>query len=182
MASSLLLGTMEDYCKQAAFIGTNSKLRWGGLPMVILVDDDYQLPPIDEGAFDCFRQLSKQFRTKVETTYVQNGKDLFQEFGNDVMFLDRSKRVLEGQIHLQRILDGVRGSAKDTLSKQDAEYLCSLHIDNKDSFNQQDKEQIKNDASFLFANVEAKNIHNFHALKEVNTPDNPVAVIRAVTM
>ena len=34
---------------------------------------------------------------------------------------------------------------------------------------------------FLFANVESKNTHNFHALKEINTPDNPVAVIRAVT-
>src|SRR5687768_2968326 len=182
MLSALLLGTMEDYCRQAAFKGINNKLEWGGLPMVILVGDDYQLPPIDEGDFDCFGQLSKQFRTKVETAYVQNGMKLFQEFGKDVMFLDKSKRVLEGQVQLQHILDGVRGSAKDTLSKQDAEYLCSLHIDNKDSFNQQDKEQIKKDALFLFANVEAKNIHNFHALKEINTPDNPVAVIRAVTM
>src|SRR5687768_8084434 len=181
MASSLLLGTMEDYCKQAAFIGTNSKLRWGGLPMVILVDDDYQLPPIDEGVFDCFGQLSKRFRTKVETAYVQNGMKLFQEFGKDVMTLARSKRVLEGQVPIQRILDGVRGSSDNTLSKQDAKYLCSLHIDNKDSFNQQDKQQIVEDALFLFANVEAKNIHNFHALKEINTPDNPVAVIRAVT-
>lgn len=34
---------------------------------------------------------------------------------------------------------------------------------------------------FLFANVEAKNDHNFNALKKINTPDNPVAVIRAVT-
>src|SRR5687768_9660516 len=51
MVSSLLLGTMEDYCRQAAFKGANNKLTWGGLLMVILVGDDYQLPPIDEGAF-----------------------------------------------------------------------------------------------------------------------------------
>src|SRR6185503_10140891 len=149
--------------------------------MVILVGDDYQLPPFDEGAFYRFEQRTRRLRTNVEADYVQKGMELFQEFGKDVMTLAKSKRVLEGQVQLQRILDGVRGSPSNKLSTQDAEYLCSLHIDNKDSFNQEDKQQITKDALFLFANVEAKNTHNFHALKKVNTPDNPVAVIRAVT-
>ena len=73
------------------------------------------------------------------------------------------------------------GSEDSTLSTQDAEYLCSLHIDNKASFNQEDKQQITKDALFLFANMEAKNTHKFHALKKIITPDNPVAVIRAAT-
>ena len=107
--------------------------------------------------------------------------DLFLKFGKDVMALAKSKRVLERQIQLQHILDGVRGSSVNTLSIQDAEYLCSLHIDNKNSFNQQDKQHIKNDTLFLFVNVESKNTHNFHALKKINTPGNPVAFIRAVT-
>src|SRR5687767_9072924 len=64
---------------------------------------------------------------------------------------------------------------------EDAEYLCSLHIDNKDRFNQQDKELIKKDALFLFANLEGKNEHNIHALKEINTQDNPIAKIKAQT-
>ena len=85
------------------------------------------------------------------------------------MTLAQSKRVLEGQIRLQQILDGVRGLSETTLSKEDTEYLCSFYIDNKDCFNQQDKEQIKKDALYLFANVEAKNAHNNHALKEINT-------------
>ena len=69
-----------------------------------------------------------------------------------------------------------------SLSNEDAEYLCSFHIDNKDRFNQQDKKQIKKDALFLFANLEAKNEHNNSALKEINTQDNPVAVIKAPTI
>ena len=69
----------------------------------------------------------------------------------------------------------------DTLSEEDVEYLCSLHIDNKHRFNQQEKEQIKKDALFLFARVEDKNTHNFYALKEINTLDNPVAKIEAET-
>ena len=65
---------------------------------------------------------------------------------------------------------------------QDAEYLCSFHIDNKEYFNQQDKQQIKKDALFLFANVEPKNLHNNHALKEINTQDSPVALIESQTI
>ena len=95
------------------------------------------------------------------------------------MTLTQSKRVLEGQIRLQQILNGVRGSSKETLSLQDAEYLCTFHIDNKDQFNQQDKQKIKKDALFLFATVESKNLHNNQALKEINTLDNPVAIIKA---
>src|SRR5687767_11706044 len=97
------------------------------------------------------------------------------------MTLAASKRVLEGQVQLQQILNGVRGSTQETLSVKDAEYLCSFHIDNKERFNQQDKEQIKKDALYLFANVEPKNEHNSHALKEINTQDNPVALIKAQT-
>ena len=70
MVSALLLGTMEDYCKQAAFKGTNKQLKLGGLPIVILVGDDHQLPPIEEGAFSCLEHTSRKFRTNAEAEYV----------------------------------------------------------------------------------------------------------------
>jgi energy-coupling factor transporter ATP-binding protein EcfA2 len=143
MVSALLLGTMEAYCRQAAFKGTKRHLSWGGLPLVILVGDDYQLPPIDEGAFYCLDNRSKQQRSRVEHQLLENGMRLFLEFGTDVMTLAQSKRVLEGQTQLQQILNGVRSSSETSLSIQEAEYLCSFHIDNKDHFNQQDKQQIK---------------------------------------
>ena len=182
MVSSLLLGTMEDYCRQAAFKGRNKNQSWGGIPIVIVVGDDYQLPSIDHGAFYSLEERTKRQRTKVEELYVQNGMNLFLEFGKDVMTLKKSQRVLEGQIRLQKILDGIRGSSDKSLSVEDAEYLCSFHIDNKEQFNQEEKKQIKKDALYLFANVEAKNEHNYHALKEINTQDNPVAVIKAQTI
>ena len=67
-------------------------------------------------AFDYYGELPRQFRTNAEAGYVQNGMELFQEFGQDVKTLAKSKRVLEGQVQFQRILDGVRGSSDDTLS------------------------------------------------------------------
>ena len=136
MVSALLLGTMEAYCRQAAFRGKNAHLSWGGLPIVILVGDDYQLPPIDVGAFYCLGKRTIRQRTRVEELFVQSGMDLFLEFGKDVMTLTQTKRVLEGQTQLQHILNGIRGLSKYTLSKKDVEYICSFHIDNKDYYNQ----------------------------------------------
>ena len=109
MVSALLLGTMEAYCRQAAFKGTKSHLSWGGLPIIILVGDDYQLPPIIEGAFYCQEQRTKCQRTNVEQLFVQNGMDLFLEFGKDVIILPPTKRILEGQTHFQHILNRVKG-------------------------------------------------------------------------
>ena len=108
MMSALLLGTMEVYCKQAAFKGAKSHLSWGGLPIVVLVGDDYQLPSIDEGAIYCQEKRVNRLRTSVEEVFVQNGMDLSLEFGKDVMILPQTRRVLEGQTHLQHILNGVR--------------------------------------------------------------------------
>ena len=61
--------------------------------MVILVGDDYQLSPFDEGALYCQDKNTRGARIKVEKLYVQNGMHLFLEFGKDVMTLAQSKRV-----------------------------------------------------------------------------------------
>ena len=78
-------------------------------------------------------------------------------------------------------MNGVRGLSEYTLSKNDTKYLCRFHIVNKDHFTHQDKQQIKPSALILYANVEAKNVHNDCALKEVNTDNNPVTIINAQT-
>ena len=80
--------------------------------------DDYQLPPIDVGAFYCLGKRTLRQRTRVEELFVQNGMDLFLEFGKDVMTLAQTKRVLEGQTQLQHILNKVKGLLEYTLSKK----------------------------------------------------------------
>ena len=51
MMSAELLGMMEHCARMSAHKGTNTNKEWGGIPIVILVGDDYQLPSIDPGAF-----------------------------------------------------------------------------------------------------------------------------------
>ena len=69
---------MEDFCRQAAFKGTNNKLKWGGLPMVILVGDDYQLPSIDEGAFYCFGKSTNNSKPKLKQIMYKMARIYFK--------------------------------------------------------------------------------------------------------
>jgi hypothetical protein len=51
MLSSKFLAIAERNVRECVFKGQNSKEIWGGVPVVILFGDDYQLfPVIDEGA------------------------------------------------------------------------------------------------------------------------------------
>ena len=52
MLGSEILCVMEAYARQTFHKGQNTLKPWGGLPVLILVGDDYQLPPIALGAFD----------------------------------------------------------------------------------------------------------------------------------
>jgi hypothetical protein len=49
-----ILGMMEQYSRQAAFYGQNPHLSWGGIPIIPIIGDAYQLPSIEEGYFFCF--------------------------------------------------------------------------------------------------------------------------------
>ena len=51
MIAAYVMGMMEQYSRQAAFNGQNSELSWGGIPIVLVFGDDYQLPSIEEGSF-----------------------------------------------------------------------------------------------------------------------------------
>src|SRR5688500_17006321 len=99
----------------------------------------------------CLRKKQNTYAIFILTT--KTVMKCIKKVGKDDMTVTKSKRVLEGQKRLQQILNGVRGSSETTLSKENAEYLCNFHIDNKNCFNQQDKQQIKKDALYLFANV-----------------------------
>jgi hypothetical protein len=65
MIDASILGLIKHYAQQSAHSGRNKKEAWGGIPIVILVGDDYQLPPIMPGAFyalspETQRQMKKR--------------------------------------------------------------------------------------------------------------------------
>ena len=54
MISQKVIGATEINVSKAAHGGGHSDEDWGGIPIIIIFGDDYQLPSIDPGAFDCF--------------------------------------------------------------------------------------------------------------------------------
>jgi hypothetical protein len=181
MVSAKVLGTMEKYSRQAASNGQNAELAWGGIPIILLIGDDYQLPSIDEGSFFCFGNRKNRKHSATQEHFIQNGLRQFLELGKNVMQLTSPKRVHESQDRLKTILHGVRGTDDSSLSLHDANYLCSFHLDNKDRFNSNDKAKIQKDALYLYANKEPKDSHNSFALLKASSEDNPVAKLKAST-
>ena len=107
------------------------------------------------------------------------GKETFRYLGKDVWHLEKKKRVLLNDKYLQRLLEGVCGEKGSSIEKQDAELLQSYHLDH---FNLKQRTELCKDSLFLFATKRDVKKHNMHCLKEINTSENPVAKIRALTM
>ena len=65
------------------------------------------------------------------------------------------------------------------MKKEDAELLQSYHLDH---FDPSQRIKLSKDSLFLFATKRDVEKHNMRCLKEINTSENPVAKIRALTM
>ena len=112
LMSSKLLARMEYNIRHATNNGRNANFSWGNIPVVLLVGDDYQLPPVEPGAFKIDSITNpKQFETS-------QGEKLFNEFASVTMSLDKSKRVLSDQIVFSDILSRLRAES-DSVSKQE---------------------------------------------------------------
>jgi hypothetical protein len=69
---------------------------------------------------------------------------------------------------------------KPTLTEQDATFLCRYHLGNTETIKPDQAKQIANDETtlFLFAKNEPRIAYNRAKLREVHTPNNPVARVR----
>ena len=55
MLTCKVVGAAERHTAEAAHGGSHANEDWGGMPVVVFVGDDYQLPPptnVEKGAFD----------------------------------------------------------------------------------------------------------------------------------
>ena len=74
MIDSKLIAAAEKNTRLCAFGGQNSREYWGGLPVVILFGDDYQLPPVgNQGAINGYARL----RNDLECIRNNNASDGF---------------------------------------------------------------------------------------------------------
>ncbi len=63
MLSSIILAVTERNVRECVFSGLNSKEIWGGVPVVLLFGDGYQLfPVIDKGAIQGYSRMNNKLQ------------------------------------------------------------------------------------------------------------------------
>jgi hypothetical protein len=174
------LGYASHNFRQTAFNGRyQGDESFADIPILLLVGDDYQLPPVSRGVFDIpLDATHDESKVRHFSRAEILGMDVFQQCSHDVMVLSKQKRQSEGQDEYRRILDDSRISG---LSLEDANKLLDeLHLV-RGNYNAEDRAAIEKDALFLSANREPVDEYNFMRLATVCTEDNPVAIIKSKT-
>ena len=169
LLSASLLGLLEQHCRECANLGTRQTDSWGGIPIVILVGDDYQLPSVEPGAFYSLDQekrnkILSRMKNVAQMRITDNGWNEFINMSKTVMKLNTTKRVKSGDTRLQRILNAVRGEQNDFIDPKDIEHMMKLHlegtINHKNSYTTKEAEMIKNNGLMLFATKAPRDQYN----------------------
>ena len=130
MISSKVLAAAERNTRECIYKGQNTSEIWGGLPVVLLFGDDYQLMPVDKnGAINGYDKRccgSEQHVTDKMTPaqlFAYRGDWLFTEIMTDkVYFLTKNYRVQCEEF--KALLERVR---KTRATQDDAAKLMKLH-------------------------------------------------------
>ena len=180
MLESKVIAAAERNLRECAFGGKNTSEVWGGLPVVILFGDDYQLPPImKQGAINGFAQKKKKGITK-ETKELKDGQ-LFLHRGNaiftdlmteHVFHLTKNMRVSDELKHFKSLLLRLRTGDP---TNEDAQDLCKLDLAN---YPEQFRQQLDNHPKtvWLYAENKPKDKKNYERLRKTSKSFNvPVA-------
>jgi hypothetical protein len=180
------LGCIKHFMSKCAHGGRNTAKDWGGIPIVILVGDDYQIPAIGFGAFYALQEAPQKSTKPVNAAELScriSGFEEFRKFGKNVIFLSPdAKRVNKDQDQFRRILKGLRCEGEDDqLLEEDIQRLLALDI-NHPSYSKQEREEIQATSMYLFATKEPRDAHNAKMLLKANLQGNPVARIKSKTV
>ena len=176
MMSSKILAVAERNVSKCAFNGQNSKEIWGGVPVVLLFGDDYQLfPVIDEGAIQGYSKMNDKLpqtpttRLTPSQLICQRGNYLFTHVMSETVFtLDINYRV-----RCKRFRDLLGRLRTGEPTREDAEDLSNLHLSKYDE-DFTDYLASNNKIMWLFATNAAKELKNeemlIHTSKHNNVP------------
>lgn len=130
MISSKVLAAAERNIRECIYNGQNSTELWGGLPVVLLFGDDYQLMPVNkDGAIHGYsKRLGRTVHHRTEKMtasqyFSYRGDWLFTEVMTEqVYFLTKNYRVQDKKF--KQLLERVRTGQP---TEQDAEHIMKLH-------------------------------------------------------
>ena len=182
MLNSHVIFGAEEHVRECAFNGHNRLERWGGVPVVLLFGDDFQLPPTDKkGAIHNYDKYRQTNRPRAMTSKSKNNQIcehegshlLIHGMTEDVFPLTKNFRTTDEE---DRELMNRMRFGEQTL--EDAQRLMNLHLSN---YSQSFREEIEDDPKTLFACAKRDqvNAHNIKMLIKTQKRHNvPVARLK----
>lgn len=176
LVSHKLLGTAERKIAETIYEGGQLRhLSFGGLPVVMLVGDDYQLPSSDEGPLLTFNKIGMGAMTMA-------GRKALLECTENVMELGGSKRIKADQIEDKELVARIRVATETEIPQKDVDKIQSLHLDNIRLKHGPDfVADIEKRAIYLFFLNSKRVRHNLFSLSRVCSKENPVALCKPIT-
>ena len=178
MISSETLGASARNCSETAHGGVHGDLSWGGIPVVLLVGDDHQLPPVEtdggKGAFYILTGKDNCVNSNWGSNIETLGVSQFLALSKTVKLLSKIERQNEQDTDHTSLLDALRPPKQ--LSKTQVKRL--LNLDTK-LLPESTRNDIIWNSMHLYANKDkAREWNNINII--VNSGEtNPVAMIRA---
>jgi hypothetical protein len=128
MLSQIILGLVEQAVDRSSHECGHSGEDWGGIPVMVLFGDDYQLPSIDNSGATNIPQLNKNGDMKGlhDMTQCQGGLK-FMNLAEEVMELDQVYRQTEDQVIFKGIIERLQ---LGWMNEQDEAHLRVLTLKN----------------------------------------------------
>ena len=181
MRESRVLSRMELTARYCAHGGNKTQTPWGGVPIVIQLGDDMQLPSYGKGTTFIPLPGCGYCRPPVEhNKMVLRGHQVHMNFAKFVMELPVIKRQTESEKEMIARLERTRN---DDLNENDVEFFRGLHIRNreKDVVFSKELEKRTDNALYVFANCQPRDDHNVKQMEKISKKQNiPVALFKSL--
>jgi hypothetical protein len=183
LLGSNLFGNAELKLKETIFSGLLPEMDWGGLPILILVGDDYQLPPVQkEGGLEVLLNNTREGNRSKVTIH---GKRKMKDCAEFVMELHCSRRLgqdrekdrqLLNRIRLAYDIPGIPEQEMEDLISRDVKKLLSLSLSQVAARHGKDIcKQIQDKSVYLYYRNEPRIKKNTECLADCCSAENPVA-------
>ena len=178
LVSMELLGSAKRNVESCAHGGTNRDRDWGGIPIVIALGDDHQLPSIKPGATSVLVEDYSPTASREPQSIIAEdvGREAFLGLAANVKELKTSRRIAPDSHDLKQITSALR--TEDGLNEEQVEQLLTLKIDNP-KLSIERRTYLEDKGIWVFYKRQDCAMHNKKMLKKIHSKRNPVARIYA---